>query len=74
MSATPDEIDLSHITAEQFATLVAGSDDELILRTVRETGTRAVLDRVFQGMQERFLGEGRQGGHPDPVSGHRRGR
>jgi hypothetical protein len=66
MSATPDEIDLSHITAEQFATLVAGSDDELILRTVRETGTRAVLDRV--------LGEGRQGGHPDPVSGHRRGR
>jgi putative sterol carrier protein len=55
MSATPEEIDLSHITPEQFAALVAGADDELIVRTVRETGTRPVLDRVFQGMQERFL-------------------
>jgi putative sterol carrier protein len=57
MSATPEEIDLTHITPEQFAGLVAGADGDLILRTVRDTGTKAVLDRVFQGMQERFLPE-----------------
>lgn len=57
MSARPEEIDLSHITPEQFSALIAGSDDDLILNTVRETGARPVLDRVFQGMQQRFLPE-----------------
>ena len=57
MSARPEEIDLSHITPEHFAALIAGSDDDLILRTVRGTGARPVLDRVFQGMQQRFLPE-----------------
>ena len=54
MSEQPD---LSHITPEQFAQLVAGADDELIVRTVRETGTRATLDRIFEGMGERFVPE-----------------
>src|SRR5688572_30465345 len=57
MSAQPEQFDLSHITPEQFAALIAGSDDDLILRSVRETGTRPVLERVFQGMKDRFLPE-----------------
>jgi putative sterol carrier protein len=57
VSTQPEQIDLSHITPQQFAALIAGSDDDLILRTVRETGTKAVLGRVFQGMQQSFLPE-----------------
>ena len=55
MSTPPEEIDLSHITPEQYAALIASADDDLILRTVRGTGTGGVIDRVFAGMRQRFL-------------------
>jgi predicted lipid carrier protein YhbT len=42
------------LTPEQFAQLVKGATDEQILETVRQGGTKEVLDRVFQGMQEAF--------------------
>jgi putative sterol carrier protein len=57
MSDPREKPDLSHITPGQFAALVAGADDELILETVRETGTEATLDRIFEGMRDRFRPE-----------------
>ena len=48
---------LQEITPEEFALLVAGSSDEQILETIRAAGTKEVLDRIFQGMEERFLPE-----------------
>lgn len=50
-------ISAQDITPEQFAELVRGASDEDILATVRATGTEAVLDRIFEGMQERFQPE-----------------
>lgn len=55
------EIDPNEITAEQFQALVSESSDEQILETVHATGTEAVLNRVFQVMEERFVPE-RAGG------------
>ena len=42
------------ITPEQFAQMVKGATDQQILDTVHQAGTREVLDRTFQGMQEAF--------------------
>ena len=53
---TPPEV-----TPEQFAQLVAGASDEEIASTIRSIGTDQVLDRIFQGMQERFLPQAAQG-------------
>jgi putative sterol carrier protein len=50
----PDDIDLSRISAEDFARLVHGADDEQILEAIHDVGTAPTLDRIFQGMQERF--------------------
>jgi putative sterol carrier protein len=50
----PDDIDLSKISAEDFARLVHGADDEQILEAIRDVGVAPTLDRIFQGMQERF--------------------
>jgi putative sterol carrier protein len=47
--------DLSQITPEQFTQLAAVASDEDILTGIRATGTKAVLDRIFEGMQERFV-------------------
>jgi putative sterol carrier protein len=46
---------VDEITAEQFAQMVAAASDEQILEAIRAGGTKAVLDRIFQGMQERFV-------------------
>jgi putative sterol carrier protein len=49
--------DLSQVTPEQFAQLAAVASDDDILTGIRATGTKAVLERIFQGMQERFVPE-----------------
>jgi putative sterol carrier protein len=52
---TEQPISAQDITPEQFAELVRSAGDEDIVNVVHATGTEAVLDRIFQGMQERFL-------------------
>jgi putative sterol carrier protein len=54
-----DEIDISSIdiTPEQFAELVRSASDDQIETGIRAAGIETVLDRIFQGMQERFVPE-----------------
>lgn len=47
-------VDISEVTPEQFVGLVKETSDEDLAALVRAAGTEAVLDRIFQGMQERF--------------------
>jgi putative sterol carrier protein len=54
-------IDPARVTPEEFAGLVANADDDQIAQVVRETGTEAVLDRIFEGMEQRFLPDKAQG-------------
>lgn len=54
-------IDPSNVTPEEFATLVANAEDEQIADVIHAVGTKDVMDRVFEGMQERFLPEKAQG-------------
>jgi putative sterol carrier protein len=51
-----EEIDISSIdiTPEQFAELVRSTSDDQIETGIRAAGIETVLDRIFQGMQERF--------------------
>lgn len=53
--------DLTQITPEEFAQMVAGASDEDIENAIRSAGTEQVLDRIFQGMQERFAPDKAQG-------------
>ena len=55
--AAQREINPDQITPEQFAELVSGASDEDITKVVREAGTTDVLDRIFEGMEQRFLPE-----------------
>lgn len=54
-----DEIDIGSIdiTPEQFAELVRSASDDQIETGLRQAGLETVLDRIFQGMQERFVPE-----------------
>ncbi|HEX2030090.1 MAG TPA: SCP2 sterol-binding domain-containing protein [Actinomycetota bacterium] len=45
------------LTPEQFAELVGGARDEQIAEGIHAAGTRAALDRIFQGFEERFVPE-----------------
>lgn len=58
-----DEIDISQIdmTPEQFAEMVRNTSDADIETGIRTAGVEAVLDRIFEGMQERFLAEKAKG-------------
>ena len=58
-----DEIDISQIdiTPEQFAEMVRNTSDADIETGVRTAGVETVLDRIFEGMQERFLAEKAKG-------------
>ena len=62
-----DEIDISQIdmTPEQFTEMIRGASDADIETGIRTAGTEAVLDRVFQGMQERFLPDKAKGINAD---------
>ena len=53
------QIDISsvEITPEQFAELVRNTSDGEIETGVRAAGVETVLDRIFDGMQQRFLPE-----------------
>ena len=53
--AAQQEINPDQITPEQFAELVSGASDEDITTVVRRAGTADVLDRIFEGMEQRFL-------------------
>lgn len=55
------EIDPTTVTPEEFAQLVANADDDQIAGAFRAVGTEQVLDRIFEGMQERFVPEKAQG-------------
>lgn len=48
------DMDIGEVTPEQFAQLVAVAEDEQIAETFDQLGARGVLDRVFEGMQQRF--------------------
>jgi putative sterol carrier protein len=54
-------IDPARITPEEFAGLVANADDEQIAEVIRATGTETVLDRIFEGMEQRFQPDRAQG-------------
>ena len=54
---TDRPISAEDITPEQFAELVRNANDEDIVSVIHATGTDAVLDRIFEGMQERFQPE-----------------
>lgn len=54
-------IDPTSVTPEEFAQLVANADDDQILEAFRAVGTEQVLNRVFEGMEERFVPEKAQG-------------
>src|SRR5205823_12876102 len=43
------------ITPERFAQMVAAASDEQILEAIHAGGPTTVLDRIFRGMQERFV-------------------
>ena len=47
-------IDPSRISPEEFAGLVANATDEQIEQVVRAVGIGRVLDRIFQGFEDRF--------------------
>src|SRR5207302_5038529 len=54
-----DQIDIGsiEITPEQFAELVRSASDEQIETGIRAAGLETVFDRIFQGMQERFVAD-----------------
>jgi putative sterol carrier protein len=54
-----DEADIGSIdiTPEQFAELVRSASDDQIETGIRQAGIDVVLDRIFQGMAERFVPE-----------------
>lgn len=54
-------IDPTAVTPEEFAQLVGSADDNEIVEMFRSVGTEQVLDRIFQGMEERFQPEKAQG-------------
>ena len=58
-----DEIDISQIdmSPEQFAEMVRNTSDADIETGIRTAGVETVLDRIFEGMQERFLAEKAKG-------------
>ncbi len=52
-----EQIDISavEITPEQFAELVRNASDSELEGGIRTAGIETVLDRIFDGMQQRFL-------------------
>lgn len=55
------DLDLGEVTPAQFAELVAAADDGQIAATFDELGAERVLDRVFEGMQQRFVPDRAEG-------------
>jgi putative sterol carrier protein len=53
--AAQNQVDPQHVTPEEFARLVKGSSDGDIASIVHQAGTADVLDRIFEGMEQRFV-------------------
>jgi len=60
-----EQPDLSTISPEEFAQMVAAASDEQIVEAVHAVGTGATLDRVFDGMRDRFVPERAKGVEAD---------
>lgn len=58
-----EQIDITsiEITPEQFAELVRNASDSELEGGIRSAGIETVLDRIFEGMQQRFLPEKAEG-------------
>jgi putative sterol carrier protein len=58
-----EEIDISavEITPELFAELVRNASDSELEGGIRSAGIETVLDRIFEGMQQRFLPDKAEG-------------
>jgi putative sterol carrier protein len=50
-----ETFDPTQMSPEEFAGLVAAADDDQITEVIHGIGTEKVLDRIFDGMQERFV-------------------
>ena len=55
--AAQNDVNPQQVSPEEFAQLVKGSSDEDIAATVHQAGTADVLDRIFEGMEDRFRPE-----------------
>jgi putative sterol carrier protein len=53
--AAQNQVDPKQVSPEEFAQLVKGSSDDEIAATVHQAGTADVLDRIFEGMEQRFV-------------------
>lgn len=53
--------DVDRVTPEEFAALVANAEDDQITEVIRDIGTERVLDRVFEGMEQRFRSDKAEG-------------
>lgn len=47
-------VDPSQVSPEEFAGLVANTDDAQLVEILHAVGSEKVLDRIFEGMKERF--------------------
>jgi putative sterol carrier protein len=54
-------MDLSQVSPEEFASMVSQSSDEDIKAAIQSVGADKVLDRIFSGMEERFVPDRAQG-------------
>lgn len=62
---TQQESDLSQVTPDQFAQLVAQASDSEIADLVHAVGTGPTLDRIFRGFEQRFRADKAQGVNED---------
>lgn len=68
MSAEEIDITPESITPEQFAQLVAAAEnDQQIVDAIHAAGTEVVLNRIFEGFEQRFVPEKAQGVEADIV-------
>jgi putative sterol carrier protein len=59
------QVDLTQVTPDQFAELIAQSSDEEIVQTIRAVGVKQTLTRIFGGFEERFRPDKAQGVNED---------
>jgi putative sterol carrier protein len=55
------QVDLTEVTPDQFAELIAQSSDQEIAETIHAVGTGQTLTRIFEGFKERFRADKAQG-------------
>lgn len=50
-----ENVDLTSISADEFAQLARAASDDEVVEAIREVGTEQALTRIFEGFEERFL-------------------